>query len=111
MPRITLLPHPRLCPDGASFAVAAGVGLCDALLRNAVAIEHACEKSRACATCHVIVREGAASLAPPREDEEDQLDGAWGVTPASRLSCCVKVGDADLTLELPRHTRNLARER
>jgi 2Fe-2S ferredoxin len=111
MPRISVLPHPVLCPNGASFDAAAGASLCDALLRNGVAIEHACEKSRACATCHVIVQSGEASLVPPREDEEDQLDGAWGLTAASRLACCVRVGAADLTIELPRHSRNLVRER
>jgi 2Fe-2S ferredoxin len=111
MPRISVLPHPTLCPAGAAFEAAPGASLCDALLGHGVAIEHACEKVCACATCHVIVQSGAASLRPPRDDEEDQLDGAWGLTPESRLACRVKVGTADLVVELPRHTRNYARER
>jgi 2Fe-2S ferredoxin len=64
----------------------------------------------ACSTCHVYVREGAASLAEPDDEENDQLDNAWGLQPASRLACCVKVKDADITIEFPKHTRNHARE-
>ncbi|MGF6605702.1 hypothetical protein OKW45_000602 [Paraburkholderia sp. WSM4175] len=29
----------------------------------------------------------------------------------SRRACCVKLRDADVTIELPPHTRELARER
>jgi 2Fe-2S ferredoxin len=110
MPRVTVLPHPQLVPAGVSFDARTGTSLCDALLRSGIALEHACEKVCACATCHVIVREGHESLVPPREEEEDQLDAAWGVTATSRLACCAKVGAADLTVELPRHSRNHARE-
>ena len=110
MPRIEVLPHPELCPAGTTFEARTGISLCDALLRHGIALEHACEKVCACSTCHVIVRAGLETLSPAREDEEDQLDAAWGLTPASRLACCAKVGAADLTLELPRHTRNHARE-
>jgi 2Fe-2S ferredoxin len=76
-----------------------------------VAIEHACDMVAACATCHVLIRQGADSLAAPDDDEEDQLDKAWGLEPCSRLACAVRMGQADLTIELPRHTRNHARER
>ena len=111
MPKITIHPHPELCADGAEFEARSGAFLCDALLRNGIALEHACEQSCACSTCHVIVREGAASLAPASDDEEDQLDRAWGATAQSRLACQVVVRDADLVLELPRYTVNMARER
>lgn len=111
MPRIHVLPHPALCSSGTSFEAASGASLCDALLEHGVAIEHACEKSRACSTCHVIIQSGGSSLAAAREDEEDQLDDAWGLTADSRLACCVRVGAEDLTVELPRHTRNHSRER
>lgn len=48
---------------------------------------HACEKSCACTTCHVIVRDGFDSLEAAEELEEDLLDKAWGLGPQSRLSC------------------------
>ncbi|MFZ2627521.1 MAG: ISC system 2Fe-2S type ferredoxin [Rugosibacter sp.] len=110
MPQVTVLPHPTLCPDGASFEARSGAFLCDALLRNGIPLEHACEKSCACSTCHVIVLNGFDTLSPATEDEEDQLDRAWGVTAESRLSCQVVLRQSDLTIELPRYTLNLASE-
>jgi 2Fe-2S ferredoxin len=104
------LPHPEILPEGKEFDVPAGDNLCRTLLAHGVEIEHACEMSRACTTCHVIVREGFGSLEPSGEDEDDLLDRAWGLTPVSRLSCQVEVGDQDLTVELPRYTINYARE-
>jgi 2Fe-2S ferredoxin len=109
MPTIRLMPHP-LCPSGLSFEAPEGSLLVDALLVQGVAMEHACEKVCACATCHVHVRQGRQSLAGARDIEEDQLDMAWGVDADSRLACQVRVGRADLVVELPRHTRNHARE-
>jgi len=110
MSRVTVLPHPQLCPTGTSFEATAGTTVCDALLAHDIAIEHACEKVAACATCHIYVRQGGSSVNVPDDDEEDQLDDAWGLEAASRLACCVRLGNADLTIELPMHTRNLARE-
>jgi 2Fe-2S ferredoxin len=111
MPRITIQPHPSLCPAGDSFEARSGSFLCDALLKHDIALEHACEKSCACSTCHVIVHTGFDSLEPASDDEEDQLGNAWGVTPPSRLACQVVLRQTDLVLELPRYTRNLAREK
>lgn len=111
MPLITIHPHPELCPEGAAFEARVGTFLSDALLRNGVALEHACDKSCACATCHVVVREGFAALAPASEDEEDQLDRAWGAEVHSRLACQVVLRAEDVVIELPRYTINLARER
>jgi ferredoxin, 2Fe-2S len=111
MPEIVVLPHPEICPEGKTFEAAPGVTICDALLLHGVEIEHACEKSCACTTCHVIVREGLDSLPPSSEDEDDLLDRAWGLTPQSRLSCQAAVGDAKLVLEIPRYTINYAKER
>jgi len=110
MPRVRILPQPDLCPEGLDFEVKRGASLCKSLLARGVAIEHACEMVAACATCHVHVREGGPSLAQPDDEESDQLDLAWGLDAQSRLACCIKLGDADLTIELPRHTRNHARE-
>ena len=111
MPHVRLLPHPDLCPEGRDFEIRGGASLCQGMLDAGVAIEHACEMVAACATCHVYVREGGASLKKPDDEENDQLDNAWGVEAQSRLACCVKLRDTDLTIEFPRHTRNHARER
>ena len=73
-------------------------------------IDHACEKSCACTTCHVIVREGGRSLSEMEEGEEDMLDRAWGLEPDSRLSCQAILGDQDVTIEIPKYSINHARE-
>ncbi len=110
MPQIVVLPHVELCPDGAVIEAAPGTTLCDALLGNEVDIEHACEKSCACTTCHVVVREGFAALEPSDEKEDDLLDKAWGLEPNSRLSCQVILGETDLVIEIPKYTINMAKE-
>ncbi len=111
MTRIVVLSHPEICPDGATFDAEKGLSICDNLLAQGIEIEHACEKSCACTTCHVIVREGMQSLSPSTEDEDDLLDRAWGLTPQSRLSCQAIVDDTPLTIEIPRYTINYAKEK
>ncbi|AEK57481.1 MULTISPECIES: ISC system 2Fe-2S type ferredoxin [Acidithiobacillus] len=111
MTHIRVLPHHELCPEGAEFDAEPGESIIEAALRNGVHIEHACEMSCACTTCHVILREGFDSLEPAEEKEEDLLDKAWGLEPTSRLSCQAKVGDADLVIEIPKYTINLEKER
>ena len=108
--QIIVLPHVELCPDGALIEAVPGSSLCEALIENGVAIEHACEMSCACTTCHVVVREGFASLAAADELEEDLLDKAWGLEPTSRLSCQAIVGETPLVIEIPRYTINMAKE-
>lgn len=110
MPTIKVMPHPEICPDGVQFDVDEGVSVCDALLRNHVHIEHACEKSCACTTCHVHVREGLNSLEEADELEEDYLDQAWGLDPDSRLSCQAIVASEDLVIEIPKYTINMVSE-
>ena len=110
MTPIRILPHDSLCPGGLEFEATEGETICDALLRHGIEIEHACEKSCACTTCHVIVREGLASLDDAEEKEEDMLDMAWGLTPQSRLSCQAKVRHEKLVIEIPKYTINHARE-
>jgi len=111
MPEVVVLPHADICPEGRTFEAASGVSLLDNLLEQGIDVEHACEKSCACTTCHVIVREGFASLPEASEDEEDLLDRAWGLTPVSRLSCQVIVDNTRLVVEIPRYTINHAKER
>ena len=108
---IKVLPHPEYCPQGADLDIPAGTSICEALLDNGIEIEHACEKSCACTTCHCVVREGFDSLEPSDELEDDMLDKAWGLEPESRLSCQARLADEDLVVELPKYTINLASER
>jgi 2Fe-2S ferredoxin len=111
MPEIVVLPHPEICPEGKTFEGKPGMSLLDNLLEQSIEVEHACEKSCACTTCHVIVREGFDSLSEGTEDEEDLLDRAWGLTPVSRLSCQALVDDAKLVVEIPKYTINYAKEK
>lgn len=110
MPTLRVLPHAEICPQGATLEVAAGTSICEALLEHDIAIEHACEMSCACTTCHVIVRQGYASLSPASDAEDDLLDKAWGLSAQSRLACQALVRAADLTVELPKYTINHAKE-
>ncbi len=110
MPTIRVLPHEDVCPEGATVTARRGQSICRALLEAGVPIEHACELSCACTTCHIIVREGFSSLAPSEEDEDDLLDKAWGLTPRSRLSCQAIVADQDLVVEIPRYSINQVKE-
>jgi ferredoxin, 2Fe-2S len=111
MPIIKILPHPEYCPEGRSIEAAPGSSVCEAMLENGVEIEHACEMSCACTTCHVIVHEGLSSLGEMDESEEDLLDRAWGLTPTSRLSCQAIVAQQDVTVEIPKYSINHAREK
>lgn len=110
MTQIIVLPHEELCPDGVLLNVEPGISICDALLQNGVDIEHACEKSCACTTCHVIIRQGLSSLNPAEELEDDMLDKAWGLEPNSRLSCQALVASADLVVEIPKYSINMVKE-
>jgi len=110
MPQLIVLPHVELCPNGAAIDATPGKTICDTLLENGIEIEHACEKSCACTTCHVIVREGFESLVPAEELEEDLLDKAWGLEPMSRLSCQALVMSQDLVIEIPKYSINMVKE-
>ena len=110
MPQIIILPHEEICPDGAVIEVASGTSICDVLLESGIEIEHACEKSCACTTCHVYIREGFDTLEESDENEDDYLDKAWGLDPDSRLSCQAKVAQKDLVVEIPKYTINMVSE-
>jgi 2Fe-2S ferredoxin len=110
MTTIRVLPHPEYCPQGASISAPVGSTICEALLENGIKIEHACDMSCACTTCHVVVREGFNSLSGQEEEEEDLLDRAWGLEPNSRLSCQAIIANTDLVVEIPKYSINHAKE-
>jgi len=108
---IVFLPNDELCPEGKTIESEQGISILDAALKHGIDIEHACEKSCACTTCHVIVRKGFDSLNLSDDLEDDLLDKAWGLAPESRLSCQALVGDEELTVEIPKYTINQVSER
>lgn len=97
--------------DGTRTEVEVPVGLSvlEAAHQNGVDLEGACEGSLACSTCHVIVDPAWYDRLPAaREEEEDMLDLAFGLTRTSRLGCqLVMTEDLDgLTVSLPAETRD-----
>ena len=107
---IKILPHFELCPDGAEFETRPDESICEAALREGIKIEHACEMSCACTTCHIIVRKGFEGLDEASETEEDMLDKAWGLESNSRLSCQTSPEEGNFTVELPKYTINQVSE-
>ena len=110
MPKIKVLPHAEICPQGAEFEAESGISVCENLLNQNIDLEHACELSCACTTCHVVFTEGFNSLNDSSDDEEDLLDKAWGLEPRSRLSCQTIVEDTDLEIQIPKYTINMVSE-
>jgi 2Fe-2S ferredoxin len=110
MPQIIILPHAEHCPEGLVFEAPAGQTILDAAKDHGVDIEHACEKSCACTTCHVVVREGFRSMIESDELEDDMLDKAWGLEPDSRLSCQAVIAEDNLVVEIPKYTINIVSE-
>ncbi len=113
--RVTFLPSGRTVEVDPAALPYGSRGLPGSLLDTAIHygidIDHACGGVCACATRHVIVREGAASCGEPSDGEERQLDVAPGVRPSSRLACqCVPDGTADVVIEIPSWNRNAVRE-
>lgn len=79
--------------------------------KNGLEIDHSCGGVCACATCHVIIREGIDSCNEATDDEEDMLDMAPGLEPESRLACqCVPDGTQNIVVEVPSWNRNLVKE-
>ena len=110
MPQLIILPNQDFWPDGTVIEVETDTSVCRALLDNGIEIEHACEMSNACTTCHIYVREGFDSIEESDEIEDDLLDKAWGLDPDSRLSCQAIVSQEDLVIEKPKYTINQVSE-
>ncbi|MCG8375700.1 MAG: 2Fe-2S iron-sulfur cluster-binding protein [Chlorobiales bacterium] len=83
----------------------------DIAMGHGIELDHACGGVCACATCHVVVRQGLDTCNESTDDEEDQLDEAYDLTAQSRLGCqCVPDGSQDIVIDVPAWNRNLARE-
>ena len=107
MPKMTFIN-----PDGSRKEVDAPLGLSvmEIAHKHDIDLEGACEGSLACSTCHVIVApEWYGKLKPAKEDEEDMLDLAFGLTQTSRLGCQIIITEEldGLTVTLPSATRNM----
>jgi iron-sulfur cluster assembly protein len=68
-------------------SLAKGERLLDRMLGAGIALEHDCGGALACASCLVVVREGAQALGPASADELDLLDRAEATMPGARLAC------------------------
>ncbi|QCI18546.1 ISC system 2Fe-2S type ferredoxin [Buchnera aphidicola (Aphis nasturtii)] len=106
MPKIFFLPHKLILPKGAICECKKGETILNVALFHNIKLEHACEKSCACSTCHCIIRKGFLSLSGWTEKEEDVLDKAWGLESTSRLSCQAIIGDSDIEVEIPLYNAN-----
>ena len=84
-------------PDGKQHDVSVddGVTVMEAGRDANLGIEGTCGGCLSCATCHVIVDpDWFAKTGGPREDEEDMLGLAFGLTETSRLGCQIEMSDA-----------------
>ena len=87
--------------DHLTVTLNAGELLLDGLLKEGAALAHDCGGKLACATCCVVVREGAESLSPATDDELDMLERAGAAKDGARLACQV-TGPAEVTVDIPR---------
>jgi 2Fe-2S ferredoxin len=111
MPKITFIKT-----DGTRVDIDAPTGLSvlEIAHRNNIDLEVACEGSLACSTCHVVVDPEWYEILPgAKEDEEDMLDLAFGLTHTSRLGCQIIVTEEldGLTVSLPPGTRNMMQDK
>ena len=111
MPKITFIKT-----DGTRVDIDAPTGLSvlEIAHRNNIDLEGACEGSLACSTCHVIVDPEWYEILPTaKEDEEDMLDLAFGLTHTSRLGCQIIVTEEldGLIVSLPAATRNMMQDK
>lgn len=80
--------------------LAKGERLLDRMLGAGIALEHDCEGALACASCLVVVREGAQALSPASADELDLLDRADATMPGARLACQAIATGGDVDVEM-----------
>jgi len=78
---------------------------------NRLDMEGACDGELACSTCHCILPKDEYDRLlkekPPKDEELDMLDTAYGLTPTSRLGCQipVKMLSENVTVKIPSFSR------
>jgi iron-sulfur cluster assembly protein len=87
--------------DSLTVTLSEGEVLLHSLLQSGAALAHDCGGKLACATCCVIVRQGAETLGAPSDDELDMLERAGVAQDGARLSCQVS-GTGEITVHVPR---------
>jgi iron-sulfur cluster assembly protein len=80
--------------------LAKGERLLDRMLSSGIAVEHECGGTLACASCCIIVHEGAQTLSPASDDEQDMLQRAEADEPGSRLACQALADGGDVVVEV-----------
>jgi len=89
---------------------AEGKSLLEVAHENDIELEGACGGELACSTCHVVFTpELYGKLPEKKEEEEDMLDLAWGLTDTSRLGCQIKVSPVleNAVITIPEETNNM----
>lgn len=98
--------------DGKEVKVTSNIGksILNAAHANKIDLEGACDSSLACSTCHVILDDEIFDSIPEaKEEEDDLLDLAFGLTHTSRLGCQVLLTKQfeGRVIEIPAATKNL----
>jgi iron-sulfur cluster assembly protein len=89
--------------DTLTLNLGEGEVLLERLIDDGIAIAHDCGGTLACASCRVIVIEGADALSAASENELDVLERAGASEPGARLACQSTGSGAEITVALPRH--------
>lgn len=91
----------RLEPLGKDTAIATNTNLLSVLLNNDLDVAQECGGRGICATCHVYLKEGEASVSPMTRREQRTLEVITSCRRDSRLACQTKVVGEGVVVELP----------
>jgi iron-sulfur cluster assembly protein len=80
--------------------LAPGERLLDRMHAEGIPLETECGGVLACASCRVVVREGAHALDPACEDELDMLERAGADQPGARLACQARATGGEVVVAL-----------
>jgi len=87
------------------------MSILDVAQNHDIFLDHACGGACACTTCHIWLKEGAAGVSEPDDDELDRLDMAADQQLNSRLGCqAVITRPGNYIVEIPKWNRNYVSE-